>query len=41
MLAASWSHRGQEFESELKLIRDAIRRLDDTASREEKKAAAE
>jgi two-component system chemotaxis response regulator CheB len=41
MLAASWSHRGQEFESELKLIRDAIRRLEDIASREEKKAAAE
>jgi len=40
VLAASWSRRVQEFQDELEVIRDAIRRLDSLA-RDEHKAAAE
>ena len=41
LLAASWSRRAEESESELKIIRDAVRRLDDIAARDERKVAAE
>jgi two-component system chemotaxis response regulator CheB len=41
MLAASWSRRAQEFEKELTIIRDAVRRLDDIVAREGTRAAAE
>ncbi|AMN42288.1 chemotaxis protein CheB [Rhodoplanes sp. Z2-YC6860] len=41
MLAASWSQRAKEFEQELKVIRDAIRRLDDIVTREAIRTAAE
>jgi two-component system chemotaxis response regulator CheB len=41
MLAASWSRRAQDFEKELTVVRNAIRRLDDIAAREGTSAAAE
>jgi two-component system chemotaxis response regulator CheB len=41
MTAASWARRVQEFEKELTVVRDAIRRLDDIASRDGTRAAAE
>jgi len=37
--AASWSRRAQEFEKELGVVRDAIRRLDDIVAREGTRAA--
>jgi two-component system chemotaxis response regulator CheB len=40
-LAASWSRRAKEFEQELKMIRDAIRRLDDIVAGEGTRTAAE
>jgi len=39
LLAASWARRAEEFESELEVIRDAIRRLDSLAHAEHKAAA--
>jgi two-component system chemotaxis response regulator CheB len=41
MLAESWSRRAHEFEKELIVIRDAIRRLDDIAAKAGTDAAAE
>lgn len=41
MLAASWSARAEEFQEELEVIRNAIRRLDNIATSEGKKSAAE
>jgi two-component system chemotaxis response regulator CheB len=41
MLTASWSRRAQEFEKELTVIRDAVRRLDDIVARDGTRTAAE
>src|SRR5262249_51960646 len=35
MLAASWARRAREFEDELRVIRSAVRRLDDIAAARE------
>jgi len=41
LLAESWSSRAEEFERELKVIRNAVSRLDDIAAREGIRSAAE